>query len=311
MNIGDKVKLHKTTETGTITQLLRGDMVEVELDGWNSRQSFSKNELKIIGQQLGIEPVVTIRPVNKYEKGVFVGFSPIKLPTGEFLELYAINNTEWDLPFSITIDKTRSKTGLMAGFLKAGSFQKYHHKLSIANFDDWKTMTFSGLYYSETNFDPKAMLYVQKKFQAATFFQNKRIIPFVEKEGYLFQMDEKAIEINAKEIQEKMVESNSKLSMESNQKPEEVVDLHIEKINVNFKQLGNMEIFANQIDTFEKYLDKAIAAGMHEVVYIHGIGDGKLKKAIHDTLEFHNNVRDFGPANEQKYGQGATFVRIK
>jgi DNA-nicking Smr family endonuclease len=311
MNIGDKVTLNKTTETGTITQLLRGDLVEVELEGWNSRQTFSKNELKLLNKTAENEAIAPRKEVNKYEKGVFLAFAPIKLPTGEFLEFYAINNSEWDLPFSITIDKTRSKTGLMAGFLKAGSFQKYHDKLSMVNFEDWKSMTFSALHYFEANFEPKPQLYVQKKFQAATFFQNKKIAPFLEKETYLFQIDEKPIEINAKEIQEKMIEGPTKPVFEAIAKPEAELDLHIENLNKNYKQLGNAEIFATQIDVFEKHLQKAVIAGLHEAVYIHGIGDGKLKKAIHDILEFHPNVRDFGAANAQKYGEGATFVRIK
>lgn len=311
MNIGDKVKLSNTKETGIIINFLRGDQVEVELDGWNSKQVFSKNELRLVEQPAENKEIAKPKPKNNFEKGVFLAFIPQKLLTGESLELYAINNTDWDLPFSLTVDKTRTKSGLMAGFLKAGSFQKHIEKLKIEHFEDWKSMTFSAIYHSESVFEPKAMLYTQKKFQASTFFQNKAKVPFLETEGYLFQIDEKPFEINAKEIQEKMLGESPKIVSETIVKPAAEFDLHIEKLSNNFKQLGNAEIFAMQIDAFEKHLDKAIATGLEEIIFIHGIGDWKLKKAIHEILEFHKNVSDFEMANEQKYGTGATFVRIK
>lgn len=311
MNIGDKVKLSNTKETGIVINFLRGDQVEVELDGWNSKQIFSKNELRLVNQPAENKEIAKPKPKNNFEKGVFLAFLPQKLPTGESLELYAINNTDWDLPFSLIVDKTRTKSGLMAGFLKAGSFQKHIEKLKIENFEEWKSMTFSAIYHSESVFEPKSMLYTQKKFQASTFFQNKAKAPFLETEGYLFQMDERPFEINAKEIQEKMLGEKPKIVSEITVKPAAEFDLHIEKLSQKFKQLGNAEIFATQIDAFEKHLDKAIATGLEEIVFIHGIGDWKLKKAIHEILEFHKNVGDFGQANEQKYGAGATFVRIK
>ncbi|MES2795864.1 MAG: Smr/MutS family protein [Bacteroidota bacterium] len=311
MNIGDKVKLSNTKETGIITNFLRGDQVEVELDGWNSKQIFSKNELRLVDQPIENKEVAKPKSKNNFEKGVFLAFIPQKLPTGEYLELYAINNTDWDLPFSLTIDKTRTKSGLMAGFLNAGAFQKHIEKLKIENFEEWKSMTFSAIYHSESVFEPKAMLYSQKKFHASTFFQNKTKVPFLETEGYLFQIDDKPFEINPAAIQEKMLGESPKIVSETNVKPADEFDLHIEKLSNNFKQLGNAEIFAMQIDAFEKHLDKAIATGLEELIFIHGIGDWKLKKAIHEILEFHKNVADFGMANEQKYGAGATFVKIK
>lgn len=311
MNIGDKVKLSNTKETGIVTRFLHGDQVEVELDGWNSKQVFSKNEIRLADQPLENKEVVKSKPINNSQIGIFLAFVPVKLPTGESLEFYLINNTEWDFPFSITIDKTRTKTGLLAGFLKAGSYQKHVEKLKIEQFEDWKSMGISAIYHSAVVFEPKPMLYVLKKFQAASFFQNKVKLPILDSEGYLFQLDEKPIEIDTRAIQEKLMGITTKIEPERITKPSEILDLHIEKLSQNYKQLGNAEIFAMQIDAFEKHLDKAIVSGLNEVVFIHGIGEWKLKKAIYEILEFHKNVADFGPANEQKFGAGASFVRIK
>ncbi len=311
MNIGDKVKLSNTKETGIITAILRGDQVEVELDGWNSKQVFSKNELRLIDQPVENKEVVRSKPINNFEKGLFLGFIPQKYLQEEYLEFYIINNTEWDMPFSLCFDKTRTKVGFMAGFLKSGAIQKHSEKLKFDHFEDWKSLSISAIYHRDGIFEPKSPLYVLKKFQAGTFFQNKSKVPILDLEGYFFQIDQKPIEINAKEIQEKMQDDFVEKSIETTIKPNEICDLHIEELVKNYKQLGTAEIFAMQIDAFEKHLDKAIAAGLNEVIFIHGVGDWKLKKAIHETLEFHKNISEFGLANEQKYGLGASFAKIK
>lgn len=311
MNKGDRVKLSKTTETGSITNILRGDLVEVALDGWNSTQVFSKNELKIIEKPVDITQIAPKKLENDYEKGVFLAFVPQKLPTGECLELFAINNTEWELPFSLTIDKTRSKIGLMAGFLKSGSYQKYDEKLKMENFDEWKSMTFSAIYHKDDAFEAKAMLYVQKKFQANTFFQSKKKAPFVDQKAYLFSLEEKIITIDANEIREKMMETNTVSTKKFSENIAQEIDLHIENLTKTYWRLSNAEIFALQLKTFEENLEKAIASGMDEIVFIHGIGEGKLEAAIHEKLKTHKNVSLYTNASEQKYGAGATLVRIK
>jgi Domain of unknown function (DUF2027)/Smr domain len=311
MNKGDKVKLSKTTETGVILNILRGDQVEVALDGWNSPQIFSKNELRIIEKPADIQVVATKKLDNDYEKGIFLAFVPLKLPMGEILDLYVINNTEWDLPFNITIDKTRSKIGLMAGLLKSGSYQKHKENLKIDQFDDWKTMTFSAIYHKEESFEAKAMLYVQKKFQASTFFQNKRKAPFLDQEAYLYSIEEKPMILNALEIREKMMDQNTISSKSISENIADEIDLHIEKLSKTYWRLSNAEIFALQLKIFEENLEKAIANGMDEIVFIHGIGEGKLEAAIHQKLKSHKNVALYFQASQQKYGTGATMVKIK
>ena len=76
--------------------LNKGVFEPVELDGWNSKQVFSKNELRLAEQPAENKEVEKPKPKNNYEKGVFLAFIPQRLPTGEALELYAINNTDWD-----------------------------------------------------------------------------------------------------------------------------------------------------------------------------------------------------------------------
>jgi Smr domain len=133
----------------------------------------------------------------------------------------------------------------------------------------------------------------------------------LDKEAYLFLLDEKPIEINAAQIKEKMFETNIKPSLNISINPNSSIDLHIENLSKTFWRLSNAEILALQLKSFAEFMDQAISSGLDEVIIIHGVGEGTLKNAIHQQLLVHQNVGSFIKASEQKYGDGATLVRIK
>jgi dsDNA-specific endonuclease/ATPase MutS2 len=66
-----------------------------------------------------------------------------------------------------------------------------------------------------------------------------------------------------------------------------------------------------QLKTFEENLDRAIATGMDEITFIHGIGSGALRNAIHKKLSKMKNIQYFEDTLREKFGYGATLVRIK
>jgi dsDNA-specific endonuclease/ATPase MutS2 len=50
---------------------------------------------------------------------------------------------------------------------------------------------------------------------------------------------------------------------------------------------------------------------MDEIIFIHGVGNGVLRNAIHKRLSGNKNVQYFEDAQKEKFGYGATKVRIK
>ena len=87
-----------------------------------------------------------------------------------------------------------------------------------------------------------------------------------------------------------------------------VVDLHIEKLTDNWKQLSNFEILTLQLKTFEKYYDLAIAHRQPVLTIIHGVGTGKLKDEIHESLRLKKEVKSFVNQYNALYGYGATEI---
>jgi len=86
------------------------------------------------------------------------------------------------------------------------------------------------------------------------------------------------------------------------------VDLHIEKLTDAWSHLSNFEMLTLQLNTFEKYLDLAVAHHQHNLIVIHGVGTGKLKDEIHEILKSRREVRSFINQYDPRYGYGATEI---
>lgn len=85
------------------------------------------------------------------------------------------------------------------------------------------------------------------------------------------------------------------------------IDLHIEELFPDFSGLSNAEMMAVQIKKVVTEMENALLNNYHSLVFIHGVGNGKLKQVLRDELKKYSNVR-FGDANYARYGGGATEV---
>ena len=61
----------------------------------------------------------------------------------------------------------------------------------------------------------------------------------------------------------------------------------------------------------DNFIDKAVTDNLEEIKVIHGVGTGRLRKAIAEHLKRHINVESF---RSGKYGEGetgVTFIKLK
>lgn len=87
------------------------------------------------------------------------------------------------------------------------------------------------------------------------------------------------------------------------------VDLHVEKINPDFKNLESSAILALQLSFFRKNLDYAIKEQFKRAVFIHGVGNGVLKTEILKIVKEYADLKA-RDASFLKYGYGATEVLL-
>ncbi|HEX7414823.1 MAG TPA: Smr/MutS family protein, partial [Bacteroidia bacterium] len=62
---------------------------------------------------------------------------------------------------------------------------------------------------------------------------------------------------------------------------------------------------------FQKNLDEAITNRSYKIVFIHGVGNGRLKQEIVAILKNHSKEVSYQDGDYKKYGFGATEVIIR
>ena len=91
--------------------------------------------------------------------------------------------------------------------------------------------------------------------------------------------------------------------------PIEEVDLHAESFLENTSGMSKGEILEAQLSRFEIALEGAMRNKQKKMVFIHGLGNGKLKHEIRKRLD-QRKIR-YQDASFKEYGYGATLVLLK
>jgi len=334
MNIGDKVRLVHGREEGIIYAFLPGNIVEVEIeDGF--RIPVLRNEIVTIspieaqrmvksGELTKLAPQsdkIVSRSVAFAEKGIFLAFVSIN---DKIVIAHLVNNTDWVLPFVATALEESVSNGLAAGALLPRTSQKLV-ELQIKDFESWPTFDFKILYYREGKHNLPQPLLKKLKCRAQSFYKSKAQAPVLAKEAFVYQLDEENLKKEepvssadlSKNLRESLMGDSSagKGSAEQEKltlpKPENVIDLHIEKLKSDVSRLSNEEMLKIQLGTFENSLERAIANGMEEITFIHGSGSGVLRTELHRRLSKNQHVQYYKDAQKEKFGYGATLVKIK
>ena len=92
---------------------------------------------------------------------------------------------------------------------------------------------------------------------------------------------------------------------------EKEVDLHAQHLLDSFANMSNHEILQIQLKHFQKNLDEAISKRYYKIIFIHGIGNGRLKQELHAILKNYHDELHFQDGDYKKYGFGATEVTIR
>jgi hypothetical protein len=265
----------------------------------------------------------------------------------ELLGVTLINNTEAEVLYTYGEETSaRPYRALAADKLDPKASTKPLSFLHMRDFETWPAVVFQ-LLPARLNGDTAYELLTKRQgFKASTFYSSKRPAPVIQQEAYLFQLDEKpAAAIAPEQLTQEApapppapakpagvdaAALKAQLSGDAPAKPAAVVaaatpapaapvvapphefDLHLEALRPdNQEALSNTAILRLQLDAFEDALSRALATNMHEIVFIHGMGNGVLRKEIHRQLSRNKDIKFFEDARKEKFGFGATLVRLK
>ncbi len=335
--IGDKVTVLHSNEDGEVIDIINDKMVMVDVRGvrfpaytdqldfpyfkqFTQKKSIPEKKPKTYIDQVPKERK-TISTV-KYPAGVWLMFLP-KFETDEFgddivdlLKVHLINGTATGYGFHYKVNYA-GETGFD---LKNELFVNqdfYLHDIPFDNLNDNPTFAceFTLLNadknkaeYYETSLKLKAQQLFKKieeiKLKGEPTFSYKLF------EIYPARQEEEKMDISKLSAAGYKIYEASK-ARQHLPAARTVVDLHIEKLTDDWKRLSNFEILTLQLKEFEKYYDLAVAHHQSSVIFIHGLGTGKLRDEVHEQLRLKKEVKYFVNQYHPSYGYGATEVFLQ
>lgn len=148
------------------------------------------------------------------------------------------------------------------------------------------------------------------------YFDEKAIVINITEMSLLYEIERLVTETEEKFVIQKKrkdqapVKPAAKPQTTSDSDVEEV-DLHIEQLVDNVSGLSSGEIVDIQMGRFNVALEGAIRGKTRKIVFIHGVGNGKLKYEIRKTLDTKYSKLKYQDASFKEYGYGATMVIVK
>ncbi len=314
MHIGDKVRLIHDKQEGVVVRILPNQMAEIEIEDGFTIPVLLK-ELAIISpaeKHLQKNPLpastpdypVQTSPQVLAAAGIFMAYMPQREHVYEAL---LINNTDFTLPFTLQEMGDGKVSGGLAGMLKPKSSMSIG-SFNVGQMEKWPLYRIRILYFHSGYGSDKKPLQTDFKPGRIQFFEASGTVPLLGKEGKVFQLDKQPDSPLPGTLPLKKVQAE-------NLKPKpipfaEVVDLHIEKLTDMPQALSPAEMLSIQLSRFQQAMERALEIGMPEITFIHGVGAGVLRTEIHRKLAANKNIKYFEDAQKEKFGFGATKVKL-
>ncbi len=350
--IGDKVSFLNESGGGVITAIIDTRLVKVEVEGGFEMPvmvsdlipDFRAREAEEITNTFSAtarpaakpEPEVEEEPERiskvspyfdvKEEKGIYLAYEPHEqqwLLTGD-LDIFLINNTKYDVLYSLFMEQDDVLTGIDYGSIPPDS-KVIIETIERDDLDNWSRGFVQMLFHADS---PKKLymplhsrinvksgrFYKEGSYTSNSLVQGKALIvkispenalevatdnPLHEKQGYTTSGSA------AETIKEKPFIEKHKTDINT-----AIVDLHIGELVDNILGMSSHDMLNTQIEYFRKSLESAVANDYEKVTFIHGVGNGVLKNAIIQELENYEGLEN-RMASISKFGVGALDVLIK
>lgn len=334
--IGDIVTVLHSNEEGEVVDVISDKMVMVDVRGvkfpayidqldfpyfkrFSEKKLFPAEKKKKYIDELQKEK----KAVNpKAPNGVWLSFLPVSSPD-EFgdeiidsLKIHLINNSDPAYHFNYHLSYLRGEGFELNNDIF--SFKDFYlHDIPFENLNDSPVFEFE---FSLLNPDKKKADHYKAflKLKAKQVFEK---IEEIKKKGeatfsyklfdeYPDKMEEEKIDVANKLSSYYKIYEASK-AMQNLAPARSVVDLHIEKLIDEWKSMSNFEMLTLQLKEFEKYYELAVAHHLSSIIFIHGLGTGKLRDEIHELLRLKKEVKTFVNQYHPSYGYGATEVYLQ
>lgn len=327
LRIGDKVSFLNERGSGKVTRFMPNNMAMVETeDGFE--MPYPVKEL--VPENYAAVKTITVQPVamptNAGEQavhladGIYLCFLPSSLKdlSASRFSVAVYNNTKFDILFNLFGKNVNGHSIIGTDRLLAGR-SVIIDTIPMGDLDKYSGGVFQCLFYSsriDEIKDPESIAFKVKT------------VKLVDKENYNllahFNAPAVAVAVYPRSANSPKTDTDYSLQdLAANfgkeqparaKKPqpqvyEMEVDLHIEELLDDMRGLTNGEMLEIQLTHARKKLEEAVIRRCRKVVFIHGVGNGRLKTEIRKMLTGYTGL-EFFDASLAKYGNGATEVRL-
>ncbi len=274
---------------------------------------------------------ITFRPMPEERRGgeqlsVYLAFVPMEVKelSKTRFEAYLVNDSNYYVRFTYLSAEGN------AWRLRATDEVEPNTKLFIEEFgrEDLQGMERVNLqlvaYKRQKSFLLKPAVDVQMRidgvkffklhtFQDSDFFEQPALIyTVVERDRVVRPLLIDAQRLKAEMYGSKEEEPRSPLvRMPAKEGDPIVVDLHAHELLDTTAGMSATDILNHQLDYFRKTLKEYEKKRGTKIVFIHGKGEGVLRKALVNELQYRYKQFTYQDASFQEYGYGATQVTIK
>jgi len=314
------------------------ECVVIETDDYNLKRKpadTSKSGSKEVKSETKVEakieaPQITSRPVETREGEAlnvllaYVPVDPKAISTTPF-EAYLINDSNYYIYYNYLNAEGKAWNSRSHGlvepntklfleeFTKDSLNELEHVAVQLIAFKDSKTFILKPAVSVELRIDT-VKFYKLHTFRESVFFEDPSLIYDIVKDN----QPAKQMYVSAQEIEEallakKNVDRPVATPIVKKVIKNEVIeiDLHINELLDDTSNMSHKEILDYQLGKFREVLEENKNKKGQKIVFIHGKGDGVLRKALLEELRYKYKTYQSQDASFKEYGFGATMVTIK
>lgn len=259
---------------------------------------------------------------------VYLAFVPedIKAVSTTPFEAYLVNDSNYYMYYTYLSAEGKSWTTRSHGLLEPNTkflleeFEKSelndreHVAVQLVAFKDNRAFAMKPAVNVEIRIDT-VKFYKLHTFRQTDFFETPALMYDVVKNDF----PTKQVYVSAEDLQDALMK---KKTVEHPSAPRTIVkrggkneiievDLHIGELLDDTHGMSNREMLNYQLDKFREVMEQYKNKREQRIVFIHGKGDGVLRKALLDEMKRKYSACKTQDASFQEYGFGATMVTIK
>ena len=258
---------------------------------------------------------------------VFLAFVPtdIKAVSTTPFETYLVNDSNYYLYYTYLSAEGKAWTARSHGLIEPNTkllleeFEKSELNdrervaVQFVAFKDNRSFVLKPAVSVELRIDT-VKFYKLHTFQPTDFFETPALMYDIARND----QPSKQVYVSAEELQNALLQKQNtdtnrpqKKEKPANKKGIIEIDLHINELLDDTRGMSNSEMLNYQLDKFREVMEQYKNKREQRIVFIHGKGDGVLRKALLDELKRKYPQCRHQDASFQEYGFGATMVTIK